>query len=576
MGLQDDLRNQLKRLEEIQNNLLNNARPKNIQQIAPVKEITSSKLSAVDSILADITSSIDDFVENNQKKSISQDNNSTMPPFIQNHLHDKARYSQNIVNTQDLNNAKDLANTADPDGNIIDKNDLAQERSVKKGRFEEQAKPTRKLLEMKRIRGLGKKVKENVFGQDKTIDSIEAIARASAVNLDVEETSTQPVGSFLFIGPSGVGKTEVAKQLAKILEVPFFKLDMGEYGEKQSVARLLGAAPGLVGYDQGGQLTGPVIKEPVCILCLDEIEKAHRDIDNILLSLLDEGVVTDSRGIKVSYEEVIIIITCNLGAKVEYTDDMSFEQVKMMIFEEGWHKEDDFAENVSEDEQRAIFKKRYYMKSVRDTIKPEIVNRFDKVISFNSLELDVYKKVTEKFCKGLIASLQKEHQKECEFEEKALNFIVENSYDRARGGRPAKKFIKEVIIGYGLANYMISEEYEKKMDHITKFSISINDTKQLVFKDQNNNLLYTIENTHELLEQLENEKVKKSKKKVNLENSIKEDMKISEPIETPVIDINEVETPVLGNKVNKKTKLPQVASSLVTDSNKPLKRKPKP
>ncbi len=565
MGIEDALRNAREKLKKI-----TNPEERNPQNIAQRSQDTSSVLSDIDKIINDTNALIHNEItrQQNRPSSVNVDPDDVVPPFIRNYQEAQKSGQVNPSET-DRKNLDDLSKVigSNNHSNEDDDKEKVTKTAPKKGKFEEQAEPTRKLLERKYIRGLGKEIKKNVFGQDKTIDSLEAISRVSALNL--ESHPTKPVGSFLFVGPSGVGKTEVAKQLARILEVPFFKLDMGEYGEKQSVSRLLGAAPGLVGYDQGGQLTGPVIKEPVCVLCLDEIEKANRDIDNILLALLDEGVATDSRGIKVKYKEVIIIVTTNLGAKVEYIDDMSFEQVKMMIFEQGWGKDPEFADEVSEDEQRQTFKNKFYMKSVRDTIKPEIVNRFDRVISFNSLELDVYKKVTEKFTNELVGALQKEHQKESEFTPKALDFIVENSYDRARGGRPAKKFIKEVIVGHGLANYMLSEEYEAVEDKITKFIVDINDKNQVVFKDQEQKVLYTIENTQELLESLEGEKVTRKKPK----EEKKDQAVISEPIETPIID-------VVSEKVEKKTrkpkaKLPEVSQLLVENNPQPArKRKP--
>ena len=270
--------------------------------------------------------------------------------------------------------------------------------------------PVQKLVggEREKLLNLDSNLKKRVKGQDKAITLVsDAIKRARAGIKDPR----RPIGSFIFLGPTGVGKTEVAKSLAYELfddERHMVRIDMSEYMEAHSVSRLVGAPPGYVGYDEGGQLTEAVRRNPYSIVLFDEIEKAHKDVFNILLQILDDGRITDSQGRTVDFKNTIIIMTSNLGS--EYILDNK--------------------ENSNE----------LVMSELRSTFKPEFINRIDEVIVFNSLSKEVVYEILDKIINELQDRLSDKHIK-LELTDSAKDFIIESSYDEAYGARPIKRYV---------------------------------------------------------------------------------------------------------------------------------------
>ena len=274
--------------------------------------------------------------------------------------------------------------------------------------------PISKLVgsEKEKLIHLEENMKKRVKGQDEALKFVsEAIIRARAGIKD----PNRPIGSFIFLGPTGVGKTEVAKTLAYELfddERHMVRIDMSEYMESHSVSRLVGAPPGYVGYDEGGQLTEAVRRNPYCIVLFDEIEKAHKDVFNILLQILDDGRITDSQGRTVDFKNTIIIMTSNLGS--EYILDNK--------------------ENSNE----------LVMNELRHTFKPEFINRIDEIIVFNSLKQDVIYDILDKIISDIEKRLSDKKIK-LNLTDKAKKYIVDSSYDSRYGARPIKRFVSRNI-----------------------------------------------------------------------------------------------------------------------------------
>lgn len=264
------------------------------------------------------------------------------------------------------------------------------------------------------LKNIDRNLKMLVFGQDQSIDALTSAIRLSRSGLTSEE---KPVGSFLFAGPTGVGKTEVTKQLAKCMGVEFIRFDMSEYVERHAISRLIGAPPGYVGFEQGGLLTEAVIKNPHAVVLLDEIEKAHPDIYNILLQVMDHGTLTDNNGRKADFRNVVLVMTTNAGVQ-ETTR-------KSIGFSEQDHTHDAMGE-------------------INKTFSPEFRNRLDNIIWFNHLEREVILLVVDKFIVELQAQLDK---KSVNFEltSKAREWLAEKGYDRAMGARPMARVIQEEL-----------------------------------------------------------------------------------------------------------------------------------
>ena len=264
------------------------------------------------------------------------------------------------------------------------------------------------------LKDLEKSLKRVVFGQDTAIEALASSIKLSRAGLREPE---KPIGNYLFTGPTGVGKTEVAKQLADTLGVELLRFDMSEYMEKHAVSRLIGAPPGYVGFDQGGLLTDGVDQQPHCVLLLDEIEKAHPDVFNILLQVMDHGKLTDHNGKQIDFRNVVLIMTSNAGAA---------EQAKEAI---GFGKERRTGEDTA---------------AVERTFSPEFRNRLDAVISFGALPKEVIMKVVDKFVLQLEAQLM-DRNVTFELSEEAAAWLADKGYDERMGARPLARVIQEHI-----------------------------------------------------------------------------------------------------------------------------------
>ncbi len=264
------------------------------------------------------------------------------------------------------------------------------------------------------LKDLEKSLKRVVFGQDKAIGALSSAIKLARAGLREPE---KPIGNYLFTGPTGVGKTEVAKQLSDMLGLELLRFDMSEYMEKHAVSRLIGAPPGYVGFDQGGLLTDGVDQHPHCVLLLDEIEKAHPDVFNILLQVMDHGELTDHNGRTVNFRNVILIMTSNAGAS---------EMAKSAI---------GFGRDRREGEDTA---------AVERTFTPEFRNRLDAVISFAPLPKEVIMQVVEKFVLQLEAQLL-DRNVSIELTRPAAEWIANKGYDDKMGARPLARVIQEYI-----------------------------------------------------------------------------------------------------------------------------------
>lgn len=264
------------------------------------------------------------------------------------------------------------------------------------------------------LRHLAENLKAKVFGQEQAIDTLAAAIKMARSGLNQPD---KPIGSFLFAGPTGVGKTEVARQLAELLDLPLLRFDMSEYMERHAVSRLIGSPPGYVGFEQGGLLTESISKQPYCVLLLDEIEKAHPDIFNVLLQVMDYAKLTDNNGRSADFRNVILIMTTNAGAEELARPDFGFT---------GQREQND---------SMAIIEKAF---------TPEFRNRIDAIIPFAPLNKEVIAKVVDKFLLGLEQQLLAK-QVVVEFTPALHEYLAENGFDSAMGARPMQRLIQEKI-----------------------------------------------------------------------------------------------------------------------------------
>ncbi|MGM3160429.1 ATP-dependent Clp protease ATP-binding subunit ClpA [Dickeya undicola] len=305
------------------------------------------------------------------------------------------------------------------------------------------------------LRNLGDRLKMLVFGQDKAIEALTEAIKMSRAGLGHER---KPVGSFLFAGPTGVGKTEVTVQLAKALDIELLRFDMSEYMERHTVSRLIGAPPGYVGYDQGGLLTDAVIKHPHSVLLLDEIEKAHPDVFNLLLQVMDNGTLTDNNGRKADFRNVIVVMTTNAGVRETQRKSIGLIQ----------------QDNSSD-----------AMEEIKKVFTPEFRNRLDGIIWFNHLSAEVIQQVVDKFIVELQAQLDAKGVS-LEVSEEARNWLAEKGYDKAMGARPMARVIQEnlkkplaneLLFGSLVDGGSVKVELDKAAQQLTYRFLSAQKTK---------------------------------------------------------------------------------------------------
>ena len=281
--------------------------------------------------------------------------------------------------------------------------------------------PVTKLMEGERekILNLDKILHKRVIGQDEAVEKVtEAIMRSRAGIAD----PTRPIGSFMFLGPTGVGKTELAKSLAESLfddEKNMIRIDMSEYMEKFSVSRLIGAPPGYVGYEEGGQLTEAVRRKPYSVVLFDEIEKAHPDVFNILLQVLDDGRITDSQGRTVDFKNTIIILTSNLGSE---------------FILEGINENGEISEKARNKVQNLLKK----------SFRPEFLNRLDEIVFYKPLQKNEVSKILDLLIVDLEKRLDDKHLK-LQLSDKAKDYLINNGYDPVYGARPLKRFVQKKL-----------------------------------------------------------------------------------------------------------------------------------
>ncbi|MFB9860304.1 ATP-dependent chaperone ClpB [Salinicoccus siamensis] len=304
--------------------------------------------------------------------------------------------------------------------------------------------PVSKLVETEKdkLLKLADILHERVVGQDEAVDLVsDAVIRARAGIKDPD----RPIGSFLFLGPTGVGKTELAKTLAATMfdsEKHMIRIDMSEYMEKHAVSRLIGAPPGYIGHEEGGQLTEAIRRQPYSVILLDEVEKAHSDVFNILLQLLDEGRLTDSKGRSVDFRNTIIIMTSNIGSN----------HLLDTVVEEG---------EISEDTKQIV------MREVHQYFKPEIINRMDDIVIFTPLSREDMKRITQKLLDDLNRRLDDQHMT-IEVTEAVKDWISEEAYEPQFGARPLKRFIQrhiETPLARKLIAADLSEGLHVKIDY---------------------------------------------------------------------------------------------------------------
>jgi ATP-dependent Clp protease ATP-binding subunit ClpA len=264
------------------------------------------------------------------------------------------------------------------------------------------------------LRAIDQDLKRVVFGQNQAIEALAAAIKLSRAGL---REPGKPIGCYMFSGPTGVGKTEVARQLALLLGVELLRFDMSEYMERHTVSRLIGAPPGYVGFDQGGLLTDAIDQHPHAVLLLDEIEKAHPDLFNILLQVMDHGSLTDHNGKKIDFRNVILIMTTNAGAA-----DMAKEAIGI-------------GRTVREGDDEEAIKRMF---------TPEFRNRLDSIIAFNSLSPEIVSMVVDKFVIQLEAQLS-DRNVSIELDDRSRSWLVEKGYDKHFGARPLGRVIQENI-----------------------------------------------------------------------------------------------------------------------------------
>ncbi len=278
--------------------------------------------------------------------------------------------------------------------------------------------PVSRLLEgeIEKLLHMEERIHERVVGQDEAINAVANAVRRSRAGL---QDPNRPIGSFIFLGPTGVGKTELARALAEFLfddEDAMIRIDMSEYQERHTVSRLIGAPPGYVGYEEGGQLTEAVRRRPYSVVLFDEIEKAHPEVFNVLLQLLDDGRLTDGHGRTVDFKNTVVIMTSNIGSEyLSGRDGMSEEQQRNLVLE-----------------------------ALRHHFRPEFLNRVDEIVVFHGLTKEHLKEIVEIQVRRL-AKLLASRRLEIELTEQAKDLLAEEGYDPTFGARPLKRVIQRDV-----------------------------------------------------------------------------------------------------------------------------------
>ena len=313
------------------------------------------------------------------------------------------------------------------------------------------------------LKSLASNLKMVVFGQDEAIDSLATAIKLSRAGLNESE---KPIGSFLFSGPTGVGKTEVSRQLANILGIELLRFDMSEYMERHTVSRLIGAPPGYVGFDQGGLMTEAVTKNPHSVLLLDEIEKAHPDVFNLLLQVMDHGTLTDNNGRKADFRNVILVMTTNAGAQ---------EMARSSI---------GFSEQNHTSDGLEILKK---------TFTPEFRNRLDSIVQFSSLSKETIRTVVDKFLVALQVQLDDKNVV-LHIDGSVVEWFVENGYSKSMGARPMGRLIQEKLkkplaedILFGKLSHSGGEVFVTESGGHIKFRAEskVNEKQELITREEN-------------------------------------------------------------------------------------------
>ena len=309
--------------------------------------------------------------------------------------------------------------------------------------------PVRKLAEeeSERLRKLESILHERVVGQEEAVTAVAKAIRRGRVGL---KDPKRPIGSFLFLGPTGVGKTELCKALAEAMfgtENALIRVDMSEYMEKHSVSKMIGSPPGYVGYEEGGQLSEKVRRNPYSVILFDEIEKAHPDVFNILLQVLDDGHITDAQGRKIDFKNTVLIMTSNAGAE-------NIISPKRL----GFASNDDAKE-------RYRFMKERVMEEVKRMFKPEFLNRIDEIIVFHQLSQDHMKEIVDIMLKGICRRTLTQMNLKLTVDDSAKAFLVEKGYDEKYGARPLRRAIQNLLED-GLAEAVLDGQV-KAGDEVT-------------------------------------------------------------------------------------------------------------
>ena len=353
-----------------------------------------------------------------------------------------ANYKTELAKLEEEIKKLEKAGVKDEETPVLTEENLATAVSLKTGI------PVSKVhgSEMKMLMNLEDELKKSVIGQDEAIDAVaKAIRRGRSGIAD----SRRPIGSFLFMGPTGVGKTELARVIAREVfggENALVKIDMSEFGEKHNVSRLVGAPAGYIGYDDGGKLTEAVRRKPYSVILFDEIEKAHPDVFNLLLQILEDGVLTDGQGNKIKFNNTIVILTSNLGSADMYRESELGFTAKTAKDKKALAEE--YEENKS-----------YAMKALKKVMRPELINRLDNILVFHALT----KKNVEKIFDNLIDDLKKRLATKgigLKVDEKAKEYLIQKGYDPKNGARPLRRKIEDEVESL-LSEAIISEELKK-------------------------------------------------------------------------------------------------------------------